>query len=520
MLNLLTIKSLGDFDVNYDLEPCDLPPEVFTSGSNFILRNGKISSFNGSRLISTLPPSFNAGQIQRVQSGTQDFYLVLGLNKAYTFDGVNWFDITNTVPPVMASGDQYLWTTCLLGNIPIVNNPQDYPAYWSPQSGAQELQFLNYRPTQTFKDVGIQAKVIRSHKNFLFALNIIDNGVEYPNKYMWSHPADNNGLPFTWDPLDLSAIAGDADILGDGGTIIDGRSLRDSFCIYTQRGITLLDYIGGEFIWQARELSSSSGLLTTNCVADIYGTHIFLSDSDILLNDGNSIRSVANRKVRTKIDGLISAASFDMAYTAINPSKKEVWFCIPTEGAQFPNIALIYNWVDDKISIRNINRSFSGSSYGPVLFAPVNWGNINNSWDTYPEAWLYSSESPFSQEIVAINAEDSGIYTLETPDNTISLNTSLERLGVVFGDQRNVTTIIRCYPHIQSAGNVIIQFGSQDFVGGPTRWAAPVTFTPNSQRKVDIRTTGKLHSWRIQSVGNVPFSLSGMDIEFTQNGVR
>ena len=40
MLNLSTIKTLGNFDVNFDLEPCDLQPEVFTSGSNFVMRKG------------------------------------------------------------------------------------------------------------------------------------------------------------------------------------------------------------------------------------------------------------------------------------------------------------------------------------------------------------------------------------------------------------------------------------------------------------------------------------------------
>jgi len=39
-------------------------------------------------------------------------------------------------------------------------------------------------------------------------------------------------------------------------------------------------------------------------------------------------------------------------------------------------------------------------------------------------------------------------------------------------------------------------------------------------RKVDIRTTGKLLSWRIYSTGTLPFTLTGLDIQYVVNGLR
>jgi hypothetical protein len=382
------------------------------------------------------------------------------------------------------------------------------------------MQPLLYKAGSTWKQMGYKADVMRAHKNFLFAIGITNGANYYPNQYWWSHPADNNGLPYTWDPTDLASIAGSSNILGNIGNLVDGLSLRDSFCLYTTNGITLLDFVGGTFIWNARGLSTNAGLITPNAVVDISGNHIFLSDGDILINDGNSVRSVLHRVARTKLQGAISAANYHHAYAVTNPTDKEVWFCIPNTGSTYANVAIIYNWQDDKVSLRDLNRSYAAMTYGPISFSALTWGNVQGSWGSYPYNWNYSSSSPFANQLIAVDATNSTLYSTSNTDGSLTLNTVIERDSVVFGSQREVTTIVRAYPHIDCTGPVSIQLGSQDFVDGPIRWKPAVTFYPTAQRKVDIRTTGKLHAWIISSLGATPFKYSGMDIEYVNNGVR
>ena len=50
-MKMLKINSLGSQNVNFDLEPCDLPAEVFTYGTNYKLVNNKIVSFNMSKTL-------------------------------------------------------------------------------------------------------------------------------------------------------------------------------------------------------------------------------------------------------------------------------------------------------------------------------------------------------------------------------------------------------------------------------------------------------------------------------------
>jgi len=100
---------------------------------------------------------------------------------------------------------------------------------------------------------------MRSHKQFLFALGLNEGGTIIPDGVRWSSPADITGIPETWDELDTTNFAGITTLGGDGGNIIDGVSLRDSFVVYRESGITVFDYVGGQFVWKSmsRELSMS-----------------------------------------------------------------------------------------------------------------------------------------------------------------------------------------------------------------------------------------------------------------------
>lgn len=526
MLNLSKIKIAGNGEVNYDLEPVDMPIENFTSGNNFRLRNGKIETFNGSKLASSVPTNFDAAKLLSVQSlavpGTF-FYLVMGLTKVEVYNGTAWYDITSTAGyGGLSAGDQFKWNNCLLGNIPIINNVQAVPEFWSPQTTGQIMQPLKYDASTTWATKGWHTKVIRSHKNFLFAIGMVEGGTTYSNSYRWSHPADNNGLPYSWDETDLSSIAGQAVILGNAGVLVDGLTLRDSFHLYSSNGITALDgpYANG-YVWSAKPISMQSGVLADNCIADIGGMHIFLSDGDIILNNGADIKSVLHRLMRNRLTNAIDPTYYARSFAFANPKTKEAWICMPEVGNTYPNIAIVYNWLDGKVSIRDIAPNITDACYGPNAIAGMTWDTIPaGSWNAYEGIWDSSATSPFSMDTMAINAANSALYNLSVNDGS-NLNTFIERLSVSLTEDQKSTMVVNAYPRIESSGSVMIRFGFQrKSINEPIQWSEFKTYTPSTDRKISIRGSGIFHSWRIESVGSVPFTYSGMDIEFAACGDR
>ena len=176
-MTLLKINNLGMQNVNFDLEPCDLPPEIFTYGINFRLLNNKIRGFNMSKTLATPPSNFKAGIIQPISGASGSFYVLIGQSSAWAYNGSSWTNITSaTGYPGISTNGELFWQSCLLGSIPIFNNKQHYPEYWSPQQVAQILKPLNFKFEGIFSEsstesVGLKYNVPRpptSSKQFPF----------------------------------------------------------------------------------------------------------------------------------------------------------------------------------------------------------------------------------------------------------------------------------------------------------------------------------------------------------------
>jgi hypothetical protein len=100
------------------------------------------------------------------------------------------------------------------------------------------------------------------------------------------------------------------------------------------------------------------------------------------------------------------------------------------------------------------------------------------------------------------------------------LGSFIERTNLPLTDQAHATTIVNAFPKILGVAPVKITFGSHDYAGSPIRWAEPVTFTPGQNRKLDIRTTGVLHAYKVESIGVGLFSIGGMEVAFVKAGER
>lgn len=470
--------------------------------------------------------------VRPVSVSSGNFWIVAGRNSVYVFDGdtdpvLAWTEISSGAYAGIGLLGEFDWTSCMLGSIPILNNQSHFPEYWSPQATTQVLQALEFSAGVTFESATISCKVIRSHKNFLFALNLTEGGVELPSSYRWSHPSDNNGLPFTWDEDDLSAIAGKAQIGGDSGELLDGRSLRDSFVLYSQRAINLLEYTGDEFVWHRTEMESSIGLLNRNSITEVKGVHYFIGDGDIYINDGNSVDSILHSRIRKRFNSRVNAAYFDRSYVIKNIALKEVWFCVPEDGSEYPNTAFVFNWKDKSWAIQSLPANIAHSDYGAQSEPSDTYADFDDApeitYDSFAGVpYGTQNRTPLDGAIIGVNHVDDSLKVLDPSITTVTddIDSQIERISIPIEGNIGVVTVVRVYPHIIGTEPVSIQIGSQEHSGGVITWNVAKNFDPSSERKLDVRVTGKLFSWRISSIGTGQFSYSGMDLEYASAGLR
>lgn len=518
----LQIYNVGSKGINTDVAPWDLPPEFISYGFNFKIFKNSILSAGGYANWSSPPTEFQPGLLFPVKSESGYYWVVAGRSGVYAFDGSAWHNISSGAYSGLGVNDEFNWTNCYLGQIPIINNPQHYPEYWSPASPGQLLQPLNWSPGVTWQDRGITAKVIRSHKNFLFALNLQDGADAQADSYRWSTAADINGLPFTWDETDISALAGVASLGGDGGEIIDGLSLRDSFCIYSSDSIDILDYTGDEFVWRRREFSNTVGLLNKNCIAEVKGMHFFMTNGDIIMNDGNSLTPILRGRLQRQFNSRINSNYYNRSFVTENVNSKEIWFCVPQEGTDYPSVAYVYNWIDDSWAVRDLPPDTAFASYGLEMQAPLIWSGWGGTWDSQLSQWSSNNSVLLDSSVIGITRNPAQLKLIEPKEQRDSgdLMSIIERTDYPLEGVNDASTLVKLYPHIRGTNPVSIQVGSQQIAGGPISWKPAQTFTPGVDRKLDVRTTGLLHAWRISSIGTGNWEFSGMDLEYEDTGVR
>ena len=163
---------------------------------------------------------------------------------------------------------------------------------------------------------------------------------------------------------------------------------------------------------------------------------------------------------------------------------------------------------------------------GSLTSADSIWDNSNQSWDGSTKSWGDNANSPFDLVTLGLVKVSDTSYKIAALDVAIGFNSApfsaiIERTDLPLGGIAVTNTITRIYPHVTGASKVKIQIGSQMMPGGPVLWKPPVDFQPNKDRKVDIRTTGLLHAYRITATDvSSNFILTGLDFEYTEAGRR
>ena len=106
------------------------------------------------------------------------------------------------------------------------------------------------------------------------------------------------------------------------------------------------------------------------------------------------------------------------------------------------------------------------------------------------------------------------------PDDA-GLTTFIERVAMPMQGHEDVTMLSRIYPQVEGNTPVEISVGSHHYAGDGAQWKQLCgVFDPRADRKVDIRTSGELHAFRVEGPTNGNFNLSGLDIEFVPAGGR
>lgn len=517
---------VGSVGLVKDVSDHELPPLAWSDGKNVQFRDGKITRRDGYLAVLN-PPAVTPYWLMFAFTPTDSFWLYMSLTKAYATDGANHVDITRTVGGDYSTTDTRLWTGGILSGIPVITNGVDVPQSWSPVSLSQVLVNLPNWPGT------VRAKIIKPYKNFLVALGVTKSSVYYPHLVKWSHPAVPGAVPSSWDETDPTKLAGEVEI-GDEqpGEIQDALTLRDMLVIYKENTVHGMQFIGGSQVFRFFPILNNAGVLSTHCVASIKEgrAHIIATADDLVIFDGQNTESVLDERMKTWLENNLESAASNRAFVFAVPRTKEAWFCFPTTGQTWPNVALVWSWQENTLSLVDLPPNFTFATVGALSSTSDTWDTSVGTWDADATIWdVVNFRANFFQ-IVGTQIDPNTLLGLEQGQlaaggeyrafvqRTALAITGKDRISGQFKSDIGVRKLVsRIW--IKARGSTFrVRMGGQEQIDGPITWLPYQSFNPVTDRFKDFMINTPLYSLEFDSETSGQWIIDGYDLELVPVG--
>ena len=537
---LIPLENAGQTGIVQDIQPWQLPINAWSDGNNVRMEHGSVHKCKGySSVMATCPIAPYHVVYLKDASGNK-YWIACGLAAVHVYDvgATTWSDITRSAGAYAATASEG-WTSTVIGGVVILNNFIDAPQFWAitaatglPSTATVLADLTNWTSTD-------RCKSMRAFRSFLVSLNIEDKSVgvlKQSRVVKWSTEAAIQTVPSSWNENDATVDAGEYELADTKGAILDGLPLRDTFMIYKDDAVYSMTYVGTPFIFSFRQLSPSVGILSKNCVAEFDGGHFLFGNGDLYLNDGQKITSLLPHKMRDHVFSILDGDFLEKSFVVADYGRTEMLACFVSADSVSNQCdkALIWNWVNNTFSIRNIPE-LADIGYGSVKneAAYTTWGPPPGvptavTWSTATGAWATSWEN-VENVLLFASPTDTKLYRdgVGNKEDTANMTAYIERTGLTFTaqnnpDQSTVKRIKAIWPKMTVTNSDTVNFyvGTQMSTEEGVSWKGPFAFNPDTQSKVSCRASGKLYGVKIETTTDTDWRLEGLEFELEDAGRR
>lgn len=508
-----TIANLGQYGVNKDAQPQELPENAWSDGVNVRFRNGALERMKGEQKVFDTP-LVTPYWLQAYYQGNKQYWIHAGLASVYADDGTTRTNITPAAPFTGAVDDR--WTGGALGGVLVMNNSKNAPAYWG---GTGVLATLPGWPANT------QAKSLRPFKSFLVALGITKAGTQFQHMVKWSVPAVPGAVPASWDHTNPALIAGELDLAEEPSILVDQMVMGDANIIYKENSMYSMRATGGLDVFSFQRLPGKEGALARGCIADTPYGHVVLTHGDVIIHQGQGPKSIANGSIRRWLFQTIDSTNRQRCFLTTNPAAKEVWVCFPELGAEACTQAAVWNWEDKTWSRRSLDNVTYGATGQLALGVTTAWAAQNYAWQDAAFAWDENELSP-AQERLLISSTVPLIAAADVTGtrNGAAFTSYVERLGITLGDPSRVKQINQLRVRVEGAAGtrVQVEIGASMSPEKAYSWSTPFTYIvgESDYNQVDSFAQGLFLAYRYLSLDNQPWRITSVDVDFVVTGSR
>lgn len=366
----ITVEMLKSPGVVRDTPAHKLPPEAVTDAKNI-----RFSESGAEALVGDLD-IFSTASITPLWLNffppiTAPIWVYGNLTEMWAVENTSHTEITRSASDYNAIVTER-WQAAVLNGAAVFNNTVDVPQGWAAFDSSTLLVDLpNWAGTR-------RCKSIRAFKNFLVALNMTDSGVSRPYRVLWSDSAVPGTLPGSWDSTDPTTDSREFDLAETSDHLVDQLSLGDINVIYKEHSTWGMQYIGPPYYFRFWKILSKNGLLARDLVANVPHGHIVVGQDDIIVHSAQieQSQSILDKTMRKWLFSVIDSTNYKNSFIVPHARRNELYFCYPEIGETYANQALVWNWRDNNIGVRDL-VSTPFAAVGPIgesVAEDLEWG--------------------------------------------------------------------------------------------------------------------------------------------------
>lgn len=499
--------------INADAMPEELGEGQWSAGMNVRFRDGFAERVRGmTQLFAT--PSVAPYHLASYVTPAGRYWVHAGLQKVYADDGATRTEIT---PAAGSFTGAVLdrWSSGSLGGVLVMNNGKDIPVYWGG-STATKLQTL------PGWDANHRCACLVPFKNYLVALDVTKSGTRYPNMVKWSFAAVPGSIPSGWNTADATQDAGELDIAETPDLLVGALPLGDVLVIYKERSMFIMRQSFDKFIFTVQRLPGTEGMLARGCVADTPVGHVVLTNGDVIVHQGQGPKSIVEGRMRRWLFDKMDPTRRSRSFVVTNPKFAEVWICFPSYGALDCDTALVWNWNDDTLTVRQINAVTHGAVGQLSASADLNtWAADTGAWQDDITKWSETEYAP-NEAVLLLTRSAPMIVATETSGTDFGnrIQASLERRGMSFGDEYGVKLMRSVLPRMASVSGaaVNIEGGAAQTASASANWQPAQPFVIGMDEKVDFFANGRFLALRFTSNSVQPWRMRSVGIDIAPMG--
>lgn len=510
----IPLRQIGSGGIVSDQNPYDLELTQFPEGNNVTFDNGRLGKAKGyvaEHTHASAPHHVQAWSAPTINA------LVFGTNtQLFKYDGQSATNITKISDATNYSNSPR-WQSEQIGTGLMFNNGADAPQFILP-SDTRFSDLPNWPSS-------LRTNCLKPYNSFLVMAGYNEPGGDHPYTVRWSDEYDPAGVPGDYNIASTTNLAGANTLSGSNGVLVDQLTLGNSQIIYAERGVFAMDFIGAPFVFSFRELFTDDGIINRGACASFMNQHLVVGNNDIYLHDGNSKKSVADKRVKDRFYN--SIVNTDAIFCTTFDHKSEVWVAYSDEQSSDPataNRAMVYNWSQDAWTfvdlpdVRSITIAISmdDNTQGDWDDLPVGL-----QWNQITEQWSTASQSAEAEplRVYAASTGQSKIHRLDYTYSNTNYSSYVEATKIDLDRVLQVSTnsvkqLNGILPQIEGTGIVNITVGTSDTPTSGVLWKDPVAYDINTDYKVDVRASGRYLALRIESnMQGGYWTITGLDID-------